>query len=119
LRRLAGAQDGDGISRQTLQRHALVHEVWLNLAGNEDRKWKRRTIFAAAAEAMRLILVDNARRKRAVRHGGGKQRVKCRRLRRRVRNRRPTAGGERGLEKFAARGTNKSRDWSSSAISSA
>ena len=56
---------------QTLQPTALVHEAWLKLAGNEDHEWNGRThFFNAAAEAMRRILVDNARRKRAVRHGG-------------------------------------------------
>src|SRR5439155_23249831 len=61
---------------QTLQPTALVHEAWLRLVGKEDRKWNDRThFFAAAAEAMRLILVDNARRKRTQRHGGGHLRV--------------------------------------------
>jgi RNA polymerase sigma factor (TIGR02999 family) len=60
---------------QTLQPTALVHEAWLRLVGN-DQKWDGRThFFAAAAEAMRRILIDRARRKRAVRHGGDQQRV--------------------------------------------
>jgi len=61
---------------QTLQATALVHEAWLRLSGDERRRWNDRThFFATAAEAMRRILVDNARRKRAARHGGGQHRV--------------------------------------------
>jgi len=61
---------------QTLQPTALVHEAWLRLVGKETPKFANRAhFFAAAAEAMRRILIDNARRKRAVRHGGGLQRV--------------------------------------------
>src|SRR6266498_1432517 len=76
LRRLAAHKmAGENLS-QTLQPTALVHEAWLRLSGDENRKWNDRThFFAAAAEAMRLILVDNARRKRTQRHGGGYQRV--------------------------------------------
>jgi RNA polymerase sigma factor (TIGR02999 family) len=77
LRRLAAwrlAQEQPG---QTLQATALVHEAWLKLAGGEaERRWNDRThFFAAAAEAMRRILVDNARRKRCARHGGELERV--------------------------------------------
>ena len=76
LRRLAARKMGREAPYQTLQPTALVHEAWLKLAGDEKRKWKDRThFFAAAAEAMRRILVDNARRKRTQRHGGGQQRV--------------------------------------------
>ena len=61
---------------QTLQPTALVHEAWLRLVGNENQKWDGRAhFFAAAAEAMRRILIERARRKRAVRHGGNQQRV--------------------------------------------
>ena len=61
---------------QTLQPTALVHEAWLRLVGNGNPKFEGRGhFFAAAAEAMRRILIDRARRKRAVRHGGGQQRV--------------------------------------------
>jgi len=60
----------------TLQPTALVHEAWLRLVGNENQKWANRGhFFAAAAEAMRRILIDQARRKRTMRHGGGQQRV--------------------------------------------
>jgi RNA polymerase sigma factor (TIGR02999 family) len=61
---------------QTLEATALVHEAYLRLVGSGDEPhWDgRRHFFAAAAEAMRRILVDNARRKQAVKHGGGLQR---------------------------------------------
>jgi RNA polymerase sigma factor (TIGR02999 family) len=76
LRRLAAAKMACENPGQTLQPTALVHEAWLRLAGNDNRKWNDRShFFAAAAEAMRRILVDNARRKRAQRHGGGLVRV--------------------------------------------
>ena len=61
---------------QTLQGTALVHEAWLRLACGQKRQWNDRThFFATAAEAMRRILVDTARRKRAERHGGKLERV--------------------------------------------
>ena len=76
LRRLAAAKMASENTGQTLQPTALVHEAWLRLTGEENRRWNDRThFFAAAAEAMRRILVDNARRKRAPRHGGGQQRL--------------------------------------------
>jgi RNA polymerase sigma factor (TIGR02999 family) len=60
----------------TLQTTALVHEAWLQLAGSEPSKWSSRYSFlAAAAEVMRHILVDRARRKARRRHGQGLQRV--------------------------------------------
>jgi RNA polymerase sigma factor (TIGR02999 family) len=63
-------------ANQTLQPTALVHEAWLRLVGTEDREFANRAhFFAAAAEAMRRILLDKARRKRRLRHGGGQQRV--------------------------------------------
>lgn len=76
LRRLAAAKMALEAPGQTLQPTALVHEAWLRLTSDEKRKWNDRThFFAAAAEAMRLILVDSARRKRTERHGGGQVRV--------------------------------------------
>ena len=76
LRRLAAAKMASEAPGHTLQATALVHEVWLRLTSNENRKWNDGThFFAAAAEAMRRILVDNARRKRAQRRGGGMQKV--------------------------------------------
>jgi RNA polymerase sigma factor (TIGR02999 family) len=76
LRRLAAAKMASEAPGQTLQATALVHEAWIKLTGDDQRKWNNRAhFFAAAAEAMRRILVDNARRKRAQRHGGNHQRV--------------------------------------------
>ncbi len=71
LRRLAAAKMARETLDQTLQPTALVHEVWLRLGGDKQAGWANRAhFFAAAAESMRRILIDNARRKRAVRHGG-------------------------------------------------
>jgi RNA polymerase sigma factor (TIGR02999 family) len=71
LRRLAAAKMAREAPGQTLQPTALVHEVWLRLGGDEQPPWGNRAhFFAAAAEGMRRILIDSARRKRAVRHGG-------------------------------------------------
>jgi RNA polymerase sigma factor (TIGR02999 family) len=76
LRRLAAHKMASENPGQTLQPTALVHEAWLKLGGEENRPWRNRNhFFAAAAEAMRRILTDNARRKLRVRHGGGQQRV--------------------------------------------
>ncbi|MFO1051053.1 MAG: ECF-type sigma factor [Planctomycetota bacterium] len=77
LRRLAGGRLARERSGQTLQATALVHEAWLRLAGGDAMpQWSnRRHFFAAAAEAMRRILVESARRKARARHGGGLRRV--------------------------------------------
>jgi RNA polymerase sigma factor (TIGR02999 family) len=76
LRKLAAAKMANESPNQTLQPTALVHEAWLRLTGNENVKWNGRAhFFGAAAEAMRRILIDNARRKSALRHGGGQQRL--------------------------------------------
>lgn len=76
LRRLAAHKMANEAAGQTLQPTALVHEAWLRLIGNENQKWDGRGhFFAAAAEAMRRILIDRARQKKAIRHGGGQQRV--------------------------------------------
>src|SRR5213594_2284370 len=76
LRRLAASKMANEAAGHTLQPTALVHEAWLRLVGHENPKWDGRAhFFAAAAEAMRRILIDRARRKRAVRHGGNQQRV--------------------------------------------
>lgn len=76
LRRLAAYKLAQEAPGQTLQPTALVHEAWLKLVGGEERKFENRThFFAAAAEAMRRILVDRARRRLTQRHGGGYQRV--------------------------------------------
>lgn len=76
LRRLAAQKMARESPGQTLQATALVHEAWLRLGGDEQPEWQNRAhFFAAAAEAMRRILIDNARRKQTLRHGGGEQRV--------------------------------------------
>src|SRR6266446_5852423 len=76
LRKLAAYRMANEMPGQTLQPTALVHEAWLRLVGKENQKWDGRAhFFGAAAEAMRRILIDNARRKRALRHGGGQQRM--------------------------------------------
>ncbi len=70
LRRLAAARLADESGTSTLQPTALVHEAWLRLANSEDPGWKNRAhFFAAAAEAMRRILIDQARRKQALKRG--------------------------------------------------
>jgi RNA polymerase sigma factor (TIGR02999 family) len=76
LRKLAAHRMAHEAAGQTLQPTALVHEAWLRLVGKENQLWQNSGhFFAAAAEAMRRILIDNARRKRAQRHGGGQARV--------------------------------------------
>ena len=77
LRRLAAHRMAGEAPNQTLQPTALVHEVWLRLAGSDAQTpfQNRAHFFAAAAEAMRRILIDRARRKAAVRHGGGQHRM--------------------------------------------
>lgn len=76
LRRIAAAQLMHEQPGQTLQATALVHEAYLRLVGDEARSWEdRRHFFGAAAEAMRRILVDRARRKRSLRRGGGRRQV--------------------------------------------
>jgi RNA polymerase sigma factor (TIGR02999 family) len=77
LRKLAAQKLAKETPGQTLQATGLVHEAYLRLAGSEPpQSWDSRGhFFAAAAEAMRRILVDNARRKAAVKHGGEHQRV--------------------------------------------
>jgi RNA polymerase sigma factor (TIGR02999 family) len=79
LRRLAARRLAQERPGQTLQPTALVHEAYLRLVGSGDRNpagWQGRAhFFAAAAEAMRRILIDHARRKAAERHGGQRKRV--------------------------------------------
>lgn len=75
LRKLAAARMAREAGGQTLQATALVHEAWLRLAGGGARFENRAHFFAAAAEAMRRILVERARRKRALKHGAGLERV--------------------------------------------
>lgn len=75
LRKLAAAKMASQPAGHTLQPTALVHEAWLRLVGADATFAGRTHFFASAAEAMRHILVDHARRKLAQRHGGGQQRV--------------------------------------------
>lgn len=77
LRKLAAARMSAERPGQTLQATALVHEAYVRLVrGNPGQPWNGRGhFFAAAAEAMRRILVENARRKRTDKHGGGHRRV--------------------------------------------
>ena len=75
LRRVAAQKMAQETPGQTLQATALLHEAWIRVGG-EEQSWENRThFFVAAAEAMRRILIDRARSKRAIRHGGGLQRV--------------------------------------------
>lgn len=79
LRGIAAAQMARQPAGYTLQPTALVHEAWLRLGGahrSSESEWSNRAHFlAAAAEAMRHILIDRARKRCALRHGGGQQRI--------------------------------------------
>ena len=76
LRLLAAQKMSQEKPGQTLQATALVHEAYIRLVGTEAQNWDSRGhFFAAAAEAMRRILVDNARRKQSKRSGGDRQRI--------------------------------------------
>lgn len=76
LRRLAAIRLAAEPPGQTLQPTALVHEAWVRLIGGQAQSWESRAhFFAAAAEAMRRIMIERARRKSRIRHGGGQERV--------------------------------------------
>ena len=76
LRLLAAQRLSHERPGQTLQATALVHEAYLRLVGDESQSWASRGhFFAAAAEAMRRILVESARRKKSLKRGGDRQRV--------------------------------------------
>lgn len=76
LRQLAAQKLATERPGHTLQATALVHEAYLRLIGTSDQSFKnRRYFFGAAAEAMRRILIENARRKQSLRRGGGYQRL--------------------------------------------
>jgi RNA polymerase sigma factor (TIGR02999 family) len=76
LRRLAGARMAQEAAGQTLQPTALVHEAWLRLVADGEKSWQNRAhFFGAAAEAMRRILIENARRKSRLKRGGGQARL--------------------------------------------
>ncbi len=81
LRTLAAQRMAKESPAHTLQPTALVHEAWLRLAGERKQSWRNRGhFFAVAAEAMRRILIDSARRKQAVKHGGKLQRAELQEL---------------------------------------
>jgi RNA polymerase sigma factor (TIGR02999 family) len=81
LRRLAAARMAQETAGQTLQATALVHEAWLRMVGDGDRSWQNRAhFFGAAAEAMRRILIERARRKSSLKLGGGKERLNIEKL---------------------------------------
>jgi RNA polymerase sigma factor (TIGR02999 family) len=108
LRRLAALKMASETPGQTLQPTALVHEAWLKLVGQEDRKWQDKNhFFAAAAEAMRRILVDNARRKRTQRHGGEHQRVGLEEVNLAVENDEQLLAVNDALERLAAKDNEK------------
>jgi RNA polymerase sigma factor (TIGR02999 family) len=76
LRQLAHAKMSKEYVYSTLQGTALVHEAWLRLGGENQPHWQNRNhFFAAAAEAMRRILVDRARKRRRLKHGGDMHRI--------------------------------------------
>jgi RNA polymerase sigma factor (TIGR02999 family) len=76
LRKLAAARMSHESAQHTLQPTALVHEAWMRLGADNQPQWQNRAhFFAAAAETMRRILIDRARKRRAQRHGGGLERV--------------------------------------------
>jgi RNA polymerase sigma factor (TIGR02999 family) len=76
LRRLAASKMSHEKPGQTLQPTALVHEAWLRLGADHQPAWQNRVHFlAAAAEAMRRILIENARRKHRPKHGGDRERI--------------------------------------------
>jgi len=78
LRRHAALQMAREAPGQTLQPTALLHEAWLRVIGGGGRQWQNRAhFFGAAAEAMRRILIENARRKSRIKRGGGLVRVDC------------------------------------------
>ncbi|PYI82574.1 MAG: hypothetical protein DME26_17170 [Verrucomicrobia bacterium] len=77
LRKLAAAKMAQEPAGHTLQATALVHEAYLRLVGSQQQHWNSRGhFFGAAAEAMRRILVEVARRKSRLRHGGHQPRVR-------------------------------------------
>lgn len=75
LRKLAAWRLGQEAAAHTLQATALVHEAYMKLAPGESQWEGRKHFFSAAAEAMRRILIDRARHRKAIRHGGGLKRT--------------------------------------------
>lgn len=81
LRQMAAARMAQEMAGQTLQPTALVHEAWLRLVGDGNRSWENRAhFFGAAAEAMRRILIESARRKSRLKRGGNRVRVELEEL---------------------------------------
>ena len=77
LRQLAAQRFRKELPGQTLQATALVHEAYLRLVGSEEQRWSGRGhFFSAAAEAMRRILIENARRKKSLKYGGDRKRIR-------------------------------------------
>ena len=76
LRKIAAHKMATEAAGHTLQATALVHEVWLRLVGSDQQSWANRAhFFGAAAEAMRRILVEHARRRQSLKRGSGAERV--------------------------------------------
>ena len=76
LRKIAAGRMAHEAAGQTLQATALVHEAWLRMVGDGARTWENRAhFFGAASEAMRRILIENARRKSRLKRGGDQQRI--------------------------------------------
>jgi RNA polymerase sigma factor (TIGR02999 family) len=111
LRQLAAQKLAHETPGQTLQPTALVHEAYLHLVGEgEGPHWDNRGhFFAAAAEAMRRILVENARRKQAVKHGGGKRRVPLEEFHRVTESPEDLLDLDDALTRFAAEEPDKAR----------
>jgi RNA polymerase sigma factor (TIGR02999 family) len=116
LRQLAARKLAQEIPGQTLQPTALVHEAYLRLVGNpesergEDTSWDSRGhFFAAAAEAMRRILVENARRKQSDKRGGGMRRVPLEEFHRVAESPEDLLDLEDALNRFAAEEPDKAR----------
>ncbi len=111
LRKLAAARLADEKPGQTLQPTALVHEAFLRLVGSsQPASWDSRGhFFAAAAEAMRRILVENARRKQAVKHGGGIRRVPLQEFHRVTESPQDLLDLDNALTRFAAEEPEKAR----------
>jgi RNA polymerase sigma factor (TIGR02999 family) len=111
LRKLAADRLAHETPGQTLQPTALVHEAYLRLVGDPAGvNWDSRGhFFAAAAEAMRRILVENARRKQAVKHGGGKRRVPLEEFHRVTESPADLLDLDDALSRFAAEEPDKAR----------
>jgi RNA polymerase sigma factor (TIGR02999 family) len=111
LRQLAAQKLAHETPGQTLQPTALVHEAYLRLVGDPaGGNWDSRGhFFAAAAEAMRRILVENARRKQAVKHGGGKRRVPLEEFHRVTESPEDLLDLDDALTRFAAEEPDKAR----------